>query len=125
MTTLTEGDCCVKVAISSSGETLAAKAHSLFGRCDYFVIVDTETGESSSVKNTSAEAATGAGTAAAQDLFNAGVQAVISGQIGPNAYEVLKAAGIAMYSAPAGISAQEAVEKFKAGVLPKNEVRRF
>jgi predicted Fe-Mo cluster-binding NifX family protein len=115
----------MKIAISACSDSLEAQAHTLFGRCDYFVIVDTETGERSSVKNTSAEAATGAGTAAAQDLFNAGVQAVISGQIGPNAYEVLKAAGIIMYSAPAGISVQEAVEKFKAGVLPKNEVRRF
>jgi predicted Fe-Mo cluster-binding NifX family protein len=119
------GDYDMKIAVSACGETLAAKTHSLFGRCDYFVIVDTETGESSSVKNTSADAATGAGTAAAQDLFNAGVKAVISGQIGPNAYKVLKAAGIAMYSAPAGISVQEALEKFKAGALPKNEVRRF
>jgi len=115
----------MKIAISACGETLAAKAHTLFGRCDYFVIIDTETGETDAVKNTSAEAATGAGTAAAQELFNAGVQAVISGQIGPNACEVLKAAGIAMYNAPAGISVQEAVEKFKAGVLPKSEVRRF
>jgi len=115
----------MKIAISACGDSLGSKAHQLFGRCDYFVIVDTETGESASVKNTSAEAATGAGTAAAQDLFNAGVTAVISGQIGPNACEVLKAAGIAMYSAPAGISVQEALEKFKAGALPKNEVRRF
>jgi len=115
----------MKVAISACGESLSAHTHSLFGRCDYFVIADTETGESSSVKNTSAQAATGAGTAAAQDLFNAGVEALISGQIGPNACEVLKAAGIAMYSAPAGISVQEALDKFKAGTLLKNEVRRF
>jgi len=115
----------MKIAVSACGDSLSAQTHSLFGRCDYFVIVDTETGESSPVKNTSAEAATGAGTAAAQDLFNAGVEAVVSGQIGPNACEVLKAAGIGMYSAPAGISVQEAVEKLKAGALPTNEVRRF
>ncbi len=115
----------MKIAVSACGDSLSAQTHSLFGRCDYFFIVDTETGNISAVKNTSAGAATGAGTAAAQDLFNAGVGAVISGQIGPNACEVLKAAGIAMYSAPAGISVQEAVEKFRAGALAKNEVRRF
>jgi predicted Fe-Mo cluster-binding NifX family protein len=115
----------MKVAISACGDSLAAQTHGLFGRCDYFVLVDTETGESVAIKNDSAEAATGAGTACAQALFNHGVKAVISGKVGPNAYEVLKAAGVIMYSAPPGISVQEALEKFKAGSLPKNEVRRF
>ena len=115
----------MKIAISACGDSLESKAHDLFGRCDYFVIVDTETGESSSVKNTSAAAATGAGTAAAQELFNAGVKAVASGKVGPNAYEVLKAAGVAIYLAPTGLSVQEVLEKFKAGSLPKHEVRRF
>jgi predicted Fe-Mo cluster-binding NifX family protein len=115
----------MKVAISACGDSLGSKAHDLFGRCDYFVIVDTETGESSSVKNSSAEAATGAGTAAAQELFNAGVKAVVSGKVGPNAYEVLKAAGVAIYLAPPGLSVQEVLEKFKANSLPKHEVRRF
>ncbi len=81
--------------------------------------------KASAIKNDSAEAATGAGTACAQALFNHGVKAVISGKVGPNAYEVLKAAGVTMYSAPPGLSVQEALEKFKAGSLPKNEVRRF
>ena len=115
----------MKIAISSSGDNLAAQTHSLFGRCDYFVIVDTETGESTALKNKSADASTGAGTACAQELFTIGVRAVVSGKVGPNAYEVLKAAGVTMYSAPPGISVQEALEKFKAGSLPINEVRRF
>jgi predicted Fe-Mo cluster-binding NifX family protein len=115
----------MKVAISACGDSLGSKAHDLFGRCNYFVIVDMETGESSSVKNTSAEASTGAGTAAAQELFNAGVRAVISGKVGPNAYEVLKAAGVAIYLAPAGLSVQEVLEKFKAGSLPEMRVQRF
>ena len=103
----------------------SAKAHDLFGRCDYFVIVDTETGETSAVKNTSADAATGAGTACAQELFNAGVTAVVSGKVGPNAYEVLKAAGVAIHLAPPGLSVQEVLEKFKAGALPEMQVQRF
>ena len=35
----------MKIAISASGDSLAAHTHGLFGRCDYFVIADTETGE--------------------------------------------------------------------------------
>lgn len=115
----------MKIALSSSGRTLESPTHNLFGRCDYFVIVDTETEESTAVKNNAAAAPTGAGTACAQELFDAGVQAVISGKIGPNAYETLTAAGIAMYLTPPGISCREALERFKAGSLSKHEVRRF
>ncbi len=73
----------MKIAISSCGDSLAAHTHGLFGRCDYFVIVDTETGEASAIKNDSAEAATGAGTACAQALFNHGVTGRDKRQGGP------------------------------------------
>ena len=115
----------MKIAISACGDSLTAKAHDLFGRCDYFVIVDTNTDEAMALKNKSADAATGAGTACAQELFNAGVTAVVSGKVGPNAYDVLKAAGVAIHLAPAGLSVQEAFEKFKAGSLSEMQVQRF
>jgi len=115
----------MKIAISARGESLTAKAHDQFGRCDYFVIVDMDTGEAHALKNKSADAATGAGTACAQELFSAGVTAVVSGKVGPNAYEVLKAAGVAIHLAPSGLSVQEVLEKFKAGSLPEMQVQRF
>lgn len=115
----------MKIAISSSGDSLSAQAHGMFGRCDYFVIVDTETGETTALKNKSADASTGAGPACAQELFNAGVTAAVSGKFGPNAYEALKAAGIAIHLAPPCITVQEALEKFKTGSLPEMQVQRF
>jgi len=115
----------MKVAISSSGQTLEAPTHSQFGRCDYFVIVDAETNTSTAVKNVSAAAATGAGTAAAQELLAAGVEAVVSGQIGPNAYDTLHAAGIAIYLAPPGISCRQALDRLTAGSLSEMRVQRF
>jgi predicted Fe-Mo cluster-binding NifX family protein len=115
----------MKIAISACGDSLTAKAHALFGRCDYFMIVDTDTGENTAIKNDSAQAATGAGTACAQTLFNHDVGAVVSGKVGPNAYEVLKAAGVAIHLAPPGITVQEALEKFKTGSLPEMQVQRF
>lgn len=115
----------MKIAISACSDSLEAKAHAQFGRCDYFVIVDTDTGDTTALKNTSADAATGAGTACAQELFNAGVTAVVSGKVGPNAYEVLKAANVAIHLAPPGLSVREVLEKFKAGVLPHMQVQRF
>jgi len=115
----------MKIAISACGDSLTAKAHAQFGRCDYFVIVDTDTDETRAVKNKSADAATGAGTACAQELFSAKVTAVVTGMVGPNAYEVLKAAGVAMYLAPSGLSVLEVLNKFKAGSLPEMQVQRF
>jgi predicted Fe-Mo cluster-binding NifX family protein len=115
----------MKIAISACGENLEAQAHGLFGRCDYFVIVDTDTGENTVIKNDSAQAATGAGTGCAQTLFNHDVGAVVSGKVGPNAYEVLKAAGVAIHLTPPAITVKEALEKFKAGSLPEMQVQRF
>ena len=109
----------MKIAISAYGDSLGAKAYERFGRCDYFVIVDTDTDEIIALKNKSAGGSTGVGTACAQELFNAGVTAVVSGKVGSNAYEVLKASGVAIYLAPSGLSVQETLEKFKAGSLPK------
>jgi predicted Fe-Mo cluster-binding NifX family protein len=115
----------MKIAISACGDNLGAHAHGLFGRCDFFIIVDTDTDETTPIKNDSAQSATGAGTACAQALFNHAVEAVVSGKVGPNAYEVLKAAGVAIHLAPPGITVQEALEKFKTGSLPKMQVQRF
>ena len=115
----------MKIAISACGDSLSAKTHALFGRCDYFIIADTETGENAALKNKSAEASTGAGPACAQELFNAGVTTVVSGKIGPNAYEALKAAGVGIFLAPPGITVQESLDRFKAGSLPKMQIQRF
>ena len=49
----------------------------------------------------------------------------MSGKMGPNAYEALKAAGVGMFLAPPGITVQEALEKFKAGSLSEMQIQRF
>ena len=99
--------------------------HSQFGRCDYFLITDTATGAMQAIANTHAQDAAGAGTACAQILFNEDVAAVISRQYGPNAYEVLSQGEIQMYVCPRGITADEALRKFKEGSLQKMQLARF
>jgi predicted Fe-Mo cluster-binding NifX family protein len=115
----------MKIAVSSSGRTSDDNVHPLFGRCDFILVIDTDTGTSEPIKNDFSDAASGAGTGCAQAVIKEGVEAVVSGMIGPNAYEVLKAAGVLMYSAPPGISVHEALEKLNTGSLHKNEVKRF
>jgi predicted Fe-Mo cluster-binding NifX family protein len=87
----------MKLAITAGEPQLEAKLEPRFGRCAYFLIVDTETQDWKPLQNPAAEAMGGAGPQAAQFLANQDVRAVISGEFGPNAFTALEAAGIRMY----------------------------
>ena len=89
---------------------------SRFGRCLYFVIVDSETMEYSAIPNDSTNASHGAGIQTAQTVANMGVKVVITGNVGPNAFNVLHATGIKIVTGVSG-SIREAVEKYKRGQL--------
>jgi predicted Fe-Mo cluster-binding NifX family protein len=115
----------MKIAISSCGDTPQAKTHTQFGRCDYFVIIDAESGVWKAVKNSSAEIPTGAGTACAQLMFDEGVNVVISGQIGPYAFDALTGGGISMFQTPPGLTVSQTVEQFKTGALKRIELKKF
>ncbi len=92
----------MKLAITVDTPQFETQLERRFGRCAYFIIVDTETRAWESFPNPAAEAKGGAGTQAAQFLANEGVEAVISGHFGPNAFTALDAASIHMYSAQEG-----------------------
>jgi predicted Fe-Mo cluster-binding NifX family protein len=108
----------MKVAVSAASGTLEAQVDPRFGRCQYFVFVDTNTMAVEAVQNASAGSMSGAGIQAAQAMAGRGVQAVITGNVGPNAYQVLSSAGIRILTGASG-TVREAVEKFKAGQLPE------
>ena len=61
-----------------------------FGRCQYFIMVDTETMAAAPIQNTGAAASGGAGMQAAQLVQDEGASCVITGNVGPNAMNVLK-----------------------------------
>ena len=106
----------MKIAITSSGKNNTAPVNPRFGRCEYFIIMDTETKEWEAAENPAVGARGGAGSQAAQFIANQGVEAVISGRYGPNAFTALEAAGIQAF-----LTGQEtvdaALEKFLAGDL--------
>lgn len=106
----------MKVAVSALGTDLDSPVDLRFGRTQYYVIVDTETMAYESISNPHMGASGGAGIQAAQMISNYGVQAVISGVLGPNAYQTLQAIGIPSYQATGG-SVRETIEAFKAGLL--------
>jgi predicted Fe-Mo cluster-binding NifX family protein len=116
-----------KIAITvEAGGELSASMDPRFGRAPAFLIVDGASGEIlGSEPNDTADAAHGAGTGAAAAMARLGVTGVISGRFGPKAYQALKALKIAMWLAPPGLSAGQALEKYQAGELTAAIVKEF
>jgi len=106
----------MKICISTIGKDLAADVDPRFGRAQRYIIIDTETKAFECIDNPAAMAGGGAGTKAAQLVIDRGVQAVLTGNIGPNAFAVLNAAGIPVYTGVSG-TVQEAVDIFFVGTL--------
>jgi predicted Fe-Mo cluster-binding NifX family protein len=106
----------MKIAITSSGDNLDSQMDPRFGRCQYFVIVDPDTMDFEAMQNESAMASGGAGIQAAQTIVNVGINAVITGNVGPNAFEVLSAAGIETMTGASG-TVRHALELYKSGSL--------
>jgi len=104
----------MKIAISATGSTLDAEVDSRFGRCQHFIIADTETLQFEVVENSSAAASGGAGISAAQMIVGKGVKAVLTGNSGPNAYQVLSSAGIQVVTGVSG-KVKDAIESYKSG----------
>lgn len=106
----------MKVCITSQGSTEEAEVDPRFGRCGYFCFYDTEEDTYSFEKNSFTHATGGVGVQASQHLVTEGVSALITGQVGPNAYRVLEAAEIPVYTGVKGTVA-EAAAQYKSGNL--------
>ena len=106
----------MKICITSQGDNLNARVDPRFGRCQYFLIVDTDTLECEAVKNPNIDAMGGAGIQSGQVMVNKHVRAVVTGNVGPNAFQTLHTAGIVVITGASGI-VKEAIEKYKKGEL--------
>ena len=110
----------MKIGVTSTGENLDADVDQRFGRCKYFLIVDAESMEFEVLSNENAMASGGAGIQTAQTIANKGVESVITGNVGPNAFQTLSAAGIKVFTGASG-TIKESVEKYKKGELKETE----
>jgi len=107
-----------KLAISSEGPNLDDKVDSRFGRAGGFLIVDSESMETRYLDNGSAQvAAKGAGYQAAELVAGSGAKVVLSGYVGPKAFEALKAVDIQVGQECDRMTVREAVEKFNQGKI--------
>jgi predicted Fe-Mo cluster-binding NifX family protein len=106
----------MKICVSSTANSLDAPVDLRFGRCPYFIIVDLETMQFEAIPNMASGAMGGAGIQAAQIIASKGAKVVITGNVGPNAFQALSAAGIKIITGVYG-TVREVVEKYKRGEL--------
>ncbi len=110
----------MRICITSTGKDLDAQIDPRFGRCAYFLFINTDDMNVEAVPNQSALATGGAGIQAAQSVAQQKATCVITGDIGPNAFQTLQAANIEVITGVDG-RVKDAVEQFKAGNLKKAE----
>jgi len=84
----------MKIGVAAMGESLDVQVSGQFGRCPYFIIVDTETLDFEAFPNPAGQMSGGAGPAAVQELVQHGAKGAIAGRVGPKAEQALMAAGI-------------------------------
>lgn len=106
----------MKITLSAAGKNMKAGLDKRFGRCACFVVYDTETHDVQVLSNPAGESGGGAGVKAAQIVVGTGAEAVITGNIGPNALDVLKQAGMKCFTADSA-TLEEAVADYQAGRL--------
>jgi predicted Fe-Mo cluster-binding NifX family protein len=106
----------MKIILSANGSDLDAQASPVFGRCPMYVVVDPDTMSFEAIENPAVNAAGGAGIQAAQFIVGQGAEAVITGNVGPNAFDVLEAANVSVYLFDGG-TVRQAAEAYKAGKL--------
>jgi len=106
----------VKIAVTASGPGLDSQVESRFGRCPYFIIVDTDTMEYEAIHNPNVQVGGGAGIQSAQMMAQNDVELVLTGNCGPNAFRVFSQAGIKIVTGVSGL-VRESVEKFKSGEI--------
>lgn len=84
----------MRIGVAATGGSLEAQVSEQFGRCPFFVIVDSDTMNFEAFNNDAMAMSGGAGPAAVRELANRQVAMVLAGKFGPKAEDALRMAGI-------------------------------
>lgn len=106
----------MKICVTAIANNLDAQVDPRFGRCPYFVIVESETMKFEAIPNLSQNAPSGAGIQAAQTVTSKDAKVLITGNVGPNAFQALSSAGIKIVTGAFG-TVREVIERYKRGEL--------
>ena len=104
----------MKIAITSTGGSMDALVSEQFGRCQYFLIVDSKTMKIEAVvSNLGEQMQSGAGPKAAELIINKGAEVLLTGHVGDKAEEALKRGGVKI------------VDGFKGTIKVKDAINNF
>ena len=107
----------MKIAITAQDKELSSEVDLRFGRAKWLIVLDTETGDYEARDNIlNLNAVQGAGIQTGRNIANLGVEAVITGNVGPNAFKTLNAANVKIFLSETQ-TVKDAVASFKAGEL--------
>jgi predicted Fe-Mo cluster-binding NifX family protein len=114
-----KGTMTMKVAVTAMAEDLDGAVDRVFGRAKCFLISDSEGGKVEVIKNVqSINAAQGAGIQAARQVADQKVDVLLTGNVGPNAFRALEAAGIKVYQFESDVATgHDALRAWKEGRL--------
>ncbi|MFP4588664.1 MAG: NifB/NifX family molybdenum-iron cluster-binding protein [Candidatus Bipolaricaulota bacterium] len=110
----------MKVIVTAAGTDKVSNVDPRFGRCPYFVIWKSDSDQLQVIDNSSSNAASGAGVQAAQTVIERGADAVITGNVGPNAFRALDSASIPVYTGAEG-TVEQALSDWQEEKLQKAE----
>jgi predicted Fe-Mo cluster-binding NifX family protein len=107
----------MKISVSARGGSLDSEVDPRFGRAAVFVLFDTESGSADYLANSAQQdPRKGTGVKAAQMVAKAGVEVLITGQLGPNSVQVLRKSGIEIYPCTSG-TVREAIQALEENGL--------
>jgi predicted Fe-Mo cluster-binding NifX family protein len=108
----------MKIAVTAYGEDLSSKVDKSFGRANWFILKDDQTGTVEAHSNKqNVHAAQGAGVQAGQNVADLGVEILLTGNMGPNALKTLQAAAIRVFVVKEDVTVERAIAQWKEGML--------
>ena len=110
----------MKICITSEGNNLDSKVDQRFGRCQYFIFIDTDTSEFEAVQNQNVNGMGGVGVQSGQLVAEKQTKVVITGKVGPNASQTLESAGIDVILDVEG-TVKDALDRFNKGELKSSK----
>ena len=105
----------MKIVIGANGRNIESNISAKFGRAPFFLIVDTKTKEVKVIENKARDRSSGVGITAVNTVENEGIDAVITTDIGPFAFEIFEQGGVKIYKAEGKIN--DAIRLFEEGKL--------
>jgi len=111
----------MKIAVCAQSNGLEAKVDNRFGRCNTYVLVDTEKNTVTNINNEAKDQASGAGGQAVRLLNTHNVDVIICPELGPKAIKALYAFEIQAYAMDNSETVGQAIDAFITGKLALSE----